>query len=226
MGNDWVERLKNVMELKQIKPSQLAELADVPLSTLSALLNNNTPNPRANNILKITKALNIDPFWLMNGEPSLPIKVIEDDEKLNDEYVRIPTYKVSYAAGNGSEQLLTWDVLTDVHPVTFRKKFFEYLGVNPKYCKRIKVTGDSMEPQIQNGDYLTIDCTPCQQIIDGDIYAFADLQGLHVKRICRIKEGLLIKSDNPKYQDYSLIGDELQSFNLLGHVIERSGTVH
>ncbi len=226
MESEWVARLKRVMSEKSIKASQLASLSDVPLSTISALLNNNTPNPRALNLLKISKALGIDPIWVMTGEHADPVSVIEDNETVSDDYVQIPAYKVCYGAGSASEQLITYEVLHDVHPVTFRKKFFDYLGVNPKNCKRIRVTGNSMEPQIQNGDYLTIDCSPDQQIIDGDIYAFADSQGLHVKRLSRIKDGLLVQSDNSQYNDYTLIGDELQSFNLLGHVIERSGTVH
>lgn len=225
MGSEWVDRLKRVMTEKSIKPSQLASMSDVPLSTISALLNNNTPNPRALNLLKITKALGVDPIWVMTGEHTEPVAAIDDVETVSDDYVQIPAYKVCYGAGTASEQLITYEELHDVHPVTFRKKFFEFLGVNPKNCRRIKVSGDSMEPQIQNGDYLTIDCTPEQQIIDGDVYAFADAQGLHIKRLSRIKDGLLVQSDNHRYQDYSLVGDELLSFNLLGHVIERSGTV-
>lgn len=83
-----------------------------------------------------------------------------------------------------------------------------------------------MEPLIKNGDYVIVDCDPKLKIVDGDIYAFCDALGLHVKRlIAPLRGGLIIRSDNRLYEDEFLSKEEVSSIRVIGHVIDRAGSI-
>ena len=70
---------------------------------------------------------------------------------------------------------------------------------NPKDLKLIQVVGDSMQPTLQEGDFILID-TAANAPIDG-IYAIAIGTEIFIKRLQFKLDGTIkIISDNPRYE--------------------------
>jgi len=65
-GN-FAERLKNILKHKHISQKELAEICNVAQSQVSRWLNG-IVYPSAENLIKISKALNVDIHWLLTGE--------------------------------------------------------------------------------------------------------------------------------------------------------------
>jgi phage repressor protein C with HTH and peptisase S24 domain len=61
-------------------------------------------------------------------------------------------------------------------------------------------------------------------VVDGNIYVLS-IDGLFkVKRLRRIKDGLLIVSDNPEYPPESYTGEECDRVKVFGRVLHVSRT--
>lgn len=86
---------------------------------------------------------------------------------------------------------------------------------SPENVKMMRVTGDSMTPTINDGDYILADVsnkTPA----DG-IYVIRTLTGLAVKRIQIGISAIEIISDNPQYRPLTSSAGELQ---IVGKVVK------
>jgi len=93
---------------------------------------------------------------------------------------------------------------------------------NLKNVEAINVTGDSMEPTLNNGNIIFIDRTKNDASKDG-IYAFANENGLFVKRIQKRVDGALdIISDNKEYPMQIASKNDI---DILGKVVSSIGKV-
>lgn len=174
-------------------------------------------------------ACNVSMDWLISGEGNMTkpniISLDETDtDNLPSGFVQIPEYKVCFGAGEAAEP--TYEEIQDCVPAYFRSSFFTARGINPKNCRRFKVIGDSMIPLINNGDYITVDCSPIDHIENNQIYAMVFDHSLRVKRLIKTFKNITIRSDNPIYQDEVLTLDEADELiHIIGKVIERSGSI-
>ena len=83
-----------------------------------------------------------------------------------------------------------------------------------------------MIPLINDGDYITVDCTPKDYIENNQIYALVFDHSLRIKRLIKSFKTLTIRSDNQIYPDEVLTLEEAaQMIHIIGKVIERSGSV-
>lgn len=95
----------------------------------------------------------------------------------------------------------------------------DYLQLDNKqkyiYCF---ANGDSMETEIHSGDLLII---KVQDYIDkqNDIYCFTYENEQYVKRISRNLDQLIISSDNKKYDEFKLLGQETDKVRVIGRVV-------
>ena len=178
---------------------------------------------------KIADALGVNVEWLVTGEgnmikPNIISLDSADSDKLPAGFVQIPEYKICFGAGEAEEP--TYEEIQDCVPAYFRSTFFSDRGINPKNCKRFKVIGDSMIPLINDGDYITVDCTPKDYIENNQIYALVFDHSLRIKRLIKSFKTLTIRSDNSIYPDEVLTLEEAaQMIHIIGKVIERSGSV-
>ena len=219
------ERIKQALYEKHMPALDLARSAEISEGGLSQIINGKVKNLKVDTAMRIARALNISPIWLITGDDSgMPVASLEGSDR-DGEFYHIPRFEVSFDPVHDSEPKFTefkYDRIT-----TFHRTYFEKYGIaTPKYCRSFKVQGDSMQPLIRSGDYVVVDCTPNQRIADGDIYAFCDNKGLRVKRlIAPLRGGLIIRSDNKLYDDEYLSPDEVRQLRIIGHVIDRSGSL-
>lgn len=79
------------------------------------------------------------------------------------------------------------------------RDFRELTFAKPQDVKQMRVTGDSMEPTIKDGDYILTDTSHNTFDVDG-IYLVRLMNGLAVKRLQAGLNNITIHSDNKKYQ--------------------------
>lgn len=220
------ERLKKALYEKRMTGFELANKAQISEGGLSQIINGKIKNLKIDTALRLASALEVSPMWLITGDDNgMPISALGENGADKNEYIQVPRFEVRFNPETDEAPKYTEFKYDRVF--TFHKSYFEKYSVkSPSFCKSFKVTGDSMEPLIRRGDYVIVDCTPDTQIADGDIYAFCDEKGLHIKRlIAPLRGGLIIRSDNLSYKDEFLTKEDLRNIAIIGHVIDRAGSL-
>lgn len=84
--------------------------------------------------------------------------------------------------------------------------------------KLVTVRGDSMYPDIKNGDIVMVDVR--RDFFDGDGVYLINLNGYTlVKRLQMLADGLHIISTNSKYRSQVIQADEMESIHVAGRVL-------
>lgn len=146
------------------------------------------------------------------------------------EYVPVPLHEALLAAGNGAR-----NGETIIDQIAFRRDWLKRIGLPASAARLARVTGDSMEPTLFEGDLVLIDTTKIEpQILKRDprdrrrspIYALADAGGARVKRIERPEQDqLMLLSDNTDYPPELLHGPDLKDMKIIGRVVWWGHTV-
>ena len=222
-------RIQSAMDYAQINGKELSVITGLTTAAISQYKTGKILTLNAMAAQKIADALGVNVEWLVTGEgnmikPNIISLDSADSDKLPAGFVQIPEYKICFGAGDAEEP--TYEEIQDCVPAYFRSTFFSDRGINPKNCRRFKVIGDSMIPLINDGDYITVDCTPKNYIENNQIYALVFDHSLRIKRLIKSFKNLTIRSDNTIYSDEVLTLEEAaQMIHIIGKVIERSGSV-
>ena len=94
-------------------------------------------------------------------------------------------------------------------------------GAAPGSIRVLRVRGESMEPELSEGDRLLVD-TARRVPETGEMFVLWDGAGLVVKRIERVHAdggaapGLRLKSANPEYADYTCLAEDV---HIVGKVL-------
>lgn len=81
----------------------------------------------------------------------------------------------------------------------------------------VNADDDSMAPDIMPGDALLLDTSIKDVRVDG-IYLFQIGSAVHLKRIQLIKKLLVVKSDNPRYESWTMEGNEIAELIVHGRI--------
>ena len=167
--------------------------------------------------------------WGLTGYPEQPANIIalHSEDDLPDGFVNVPEYTVRFSGGNG-QTVISYELEESVEPATYRMSWLQQERLNPKYLKRFKVTGDSMEPLLYPGDTVLVNTAEneLEQILDGRVYAIRYWDDLRVKQlIYRRASGVLtLRSVNPGYQDEEVQpGQVSEHITIIGRVRDKSG---
>ena len=105
------------------------------------------------------------------------------------------THGAGIAAGAGANA----DEERVLGSLAFRDDWLKRHGLNPKRCRVIEVTGDSMEPTLQHRAMILVDF---QRTVrrHNKIFAVRTEDGPVVKRLHRTEDGWQLVSDNKAYK--------------------------
>ncbi len=134
----------------------------------------------------------------------------------DDEFVKLPLYDVEASCGGGS--LIHSEQIVDY--LAFKSAWVRFeLGADPQRLALIRASGDSMLPTVVAGDLLLLDLS-IDRVEHDAIYAL-NLNGLlYVKRIqTRFDGTVIVKSDNPAYDEQRFSPDEAGQLRIIGRVI-------
>lgn len=148
------------------------------------------------------------------------------DSKQDEEIVSLPVpdfipvtrFTVEASAGHGS---LVQDE-TGSGTYAYNRAFLDRRGLRPENLAVISVKGDSMEPDLSDGDLILIDRAEAQPdaIKEGRIYVVNFDGDLYVKRIQRAPgRRLMLVSSNPVYHPVMVDEGQMDGVKIIGRVV-------
>lgn len=170
--------------------------------------------PDAYFIRCLSEWLGISADWLIQGD-SVPIGRQGEIDQALSKIMMIPLVKARLSAGGGSLEAED----TVVGHYGFLREWLGRRG-NPAKMVLMTVAGDSMEPEIRDGDMVLVDQSQCEVVI-GKIYAVGIEDAVAIKSVDMLPGQLLLRSLNPVYQPVSvdLRGDLADGVRIIGRVI-------
>lgn len=140
------------------------------------------------------------------GDPSISV----------DDFVYVPFYDVRASAGHGA---FVASAGTARHYAFDREWLARQIGVSPHRLALIPISGNSMEPELHDGDMVMIDRGDIERPREG-VYVFEVDDSLFVKRLFLRGDRLVIESSNADFppREISLMREN-PSFRLHGRVI-------
>ncbi len=119
-----------------------------------------------------------------------------DDTPLDDDEIELPFLKeVELSAGSGK----TVVEVSATRKLRFGKYTVRSLGVQPEQAVCVSVSGNSMEPVLQNGGTVAVDRgkNKVSDVVDGKMYALNHAGHVRVKQLYRLaRGGLRLRSFN------------------------------
>jgi phage repressor protein C with HTH and peptisase S24 domain len=128
-------------------------------------------------------------------------------------FVPIPRYDVGASAGPGA---LAEDEQQQ-GSIGFDARWLRSIGRDPARLSMLKVTGDSMEPLLMDGDDILVDQSDTAPIRSGALYVFRNRGELKVKRLEPGGQSLVIRSENPRF--HPVVVHDLAEVSIIGRVV-------
>lgn len=168
-------------------------------------------------ILGLYRKFGLSPDWLEKGVGSIFLKGGRDAE---GEFTYIPKVQARLCAGGGS-----FEVDSGIEGYySFQHAWLAGKGSAEKMVL-LDVFGNSMEPELKDGDTVLIDQARTD-IIAGAVYAVGIDDTIMVKRVEKHPKSLVLLSDNTRYAPIRLERGEIDSVRILGKVIWACRELH
>lgn len=215
MNNQFATRLKQAMDLKGIKASELSEKAGIPKSAISQYLSG-LYEAKQKSIFKLANVLNVSEGWLMGLDVPM--------ERLSEDLKKIGAIPLSEIATTKIPVLGTvkagYNYLAQENIVDYIA--FKVDGTDKENYYALNIVGDSMEPLFDNGDTVIVhkqddfeNGDNCVVLINGEEAT--------VKKVYKGNTGLELKAVNPYYPPRIFTKEEIKSLpvKVIG-VVEKS----
>lgn len=208
--NDFFARTTQALGI--VTQQELAQVLGVNRSAITQAKQRNAVPEKW--LHKIAHDYGLQPHWLATGAG--PEKVSNQEASVNvwtEKFYEIPKVSARLCAGGGSFEVDA--AIEDYY--AFKKQWLQRKG-SPENMVLMDVFGNSMEPEIKEGDSVLVDQKQ-QAIIAGGIYAVGVEDTVMVKRIEKRPNTLALLSDNKDYTPILLQGDELENVRIIGKVV-------
>lgn len=173
---------------------------------------------------RLVSHYHFNPMWLFKGEgepfpgarakyeevcgPEPPAcqPIVGHPDFPADDFVLIRQMNGRISAGRG----LMPDNSADM-AAAFRKDYIKRKGGKPESMSLIKVSGDSMEPTLLDGDLVLVNHSRNTIAPQGGIYAISINDEIMIKRVQRVyPDKLLIISDNKNHPPFEMAAENVR----------------
>lgn len=221
------DRLRNARAESGLSRQQIADKLGITYQSVSEWETKGN-RPRQDRLQKLAQVLGVSEAWLATGEGTgqiQPVMAYAPEADVPNGYSAIPEFRLALHAHTGPGCEPDWEEITESKPVFYPDEFFQAHNTTPEKCKRARVSGDSMEPFIYDGDKVTWICEPCPEIgcvhiVDGAIYVISVDGNLKIKRLQTCKDGIVVISDNERYPAETYTNEECNRIRVYGRVID------
>ncbi|HBM2944703.1 XRE family transcriptional regulator [Klebsiella pasteurii] len=216
----FAERLNAAMVATGVSQGQLAEMVGVSQPAIQKMTSGKTNGSRK--MVELANALGVRPEWLSSGQGAMREDGQQPQSQLtktgDSDVFRLDVLDLTVSAGPG---IINQEFVEILHSVEYAPAEARHMfdGRKAENIRIINVRGDSMSGTIEPGDLLFVDISV--KSFDGDgIYAFLYDDTAHVKRLQKMKDKLLVISDNKIYTPWDPIEkDEMNRVFVFGKVI-------
>ncbi len=214
-NSEIINRIKFLISELRLKQNSFARRINTDISNFSKHLNGKLPIGDTL-INRIVVNFGVSKTWLLTGEgvpfpktevPKLVVSNLDSSEKGS------PVYDIDVTAGCASREMLFADdrIVGNV----------DVPGV-PLDCKIVRVSGDSMSPVINNGDYIAVrEIRDMSVLYWGQIYVvlLEDYRMVKYLRRHSDPDKLILKSENPQYDDIELQRSQVRGLFFVTNII-------
>ncbi|ECR5018311.1 helix-turn-helix transcriptional regulator [Salmonella enterica] len=214
------QKIRELRKARKMTITQLAALTDWDVGNISRL-ERGMQGYSAQSIQKIAEALQVPVSELFSTETDSDTvnkySILSLSHQRRNDVYRVDVMDVSASADNGNSSRDFIEVISSIEYVTEEaKNLFGHRPANQ--VKLINVRGDSMQGTIEPGDLIFVDIGV--NYFDGDgIYVFDFNGDLYVKRLQKIKNQLLVLSDNSLYKEWQITKEEMEMLHVCGKVL-------
>ena len=199
------ERIKEALQLRNMKQSDLVEKTGIGKSSISTYLSGSY-EPKQRNIYKIAQALNVSEAWLMGADVPMTSRQPQRSFIIN--------VLGRVAAGLPIEAV---ENIIDTEEISEdMARTGEYFG--------LQIHGDSMEPRMYEGDVVIV--RQQDDAESGDIViAMINGNDATCKRLTKYTGGIALASLNTKYEPMMFSNEEIvnKPVKIIGKVVELRG---
>jgi phage repressor protein C with HTH and peptisase S24 domain len=215
------------IRLQELRGSQsrraFAEKVNTSESTLRNY-ENGTSYPGSDFLGGICNKLRISPDWLLLGtgpmykDEAQPVRTEEGGEVVDEtgaQMLFVPLVEARLSAGHGS--LETSAAIQRQY--AFRASFLRRRG-NPAHMVMMRITGDSMAPEIKNRDVVLIDQSQ-KDLSAGHIYAVGIEDMVYLKMVDAKPGQVILSSFNKEYEPLviDMLADSESRIRIIGRAI-------
>ncbi|MBU2774298.1 helix-turn-helix transcriptional regulator [Acidithiobacillus ferrooxidans] len=228
--NTFSERVKYARERLGLSQEALAQLLGISQPGVYRM---ERSSKSSRNLLALASILGVRPEWLQNGtgEMENPRPRTAQPVPCSDNIKEVAAFENDVPAGYQVIQAI------DVHfgagsryalgdypeekPRIYSNDFFSRHHLRPENLKAFRLSGESMQPMLQDGCWIVID-TSRTTIIDKRIYAISIGDELMVKQLVKGVDGkIIINSFSPEYPT-QIVDPAVIPVQIFGQVIEYS----
>ena len=187
-------------------------MGGVQRSYLSAMINSGK-EVSLNAALSLADGLGLSLDWLLRGlgEPYLS----DTGQSSGSPFVQIRRFDISASAGHGSANSLE---IESGH-YGFKKEWLERRGLKSNSLSVISVAGNSMEPDLYDGDLVLLDHASTD-LAESQIYAVRFSDALYVKRIQHQPgDKVLLISKNKDYPPIEIAHPVADGVEVIGRIV-------
>ncbi|MDO4564812.1 MAG: XRE family transcriptional regulator [Clostridia bacterium] len=202
------ERIKEALAMREMIQSELATATGLGRNAISQYVSGKF-EPKQTALYKIAKVLDVSEAWLMGYD--VPKERLEN-LKFSSSSAEILSIRVQKIPMLGE--------IACGEPIFCNEERESYVAIGAEikadFC--LKCKGDSMiGARIYDGDIVFISS---QSIVDnGEIAAVIIGDEVTLKRVFYYPDKLVLQAENPKYQPFVYVGEELNSIRILGKAI-------
>jgi phage repressor protein C with HTH and peptisase S24 domain len=198
---NFFQRVTKVTEIKSQK--QLADLLGVGAAAITLAKSRGVPKSWS---FKIASIFGLNPGWIKSGQgPAY--------QSGREETFFVPKVSARACAGPGS-----FDVRENIiDEIPFPVAWIQKKG-SPGSMVVMEVIGDSMYPELEEGDNILIDESQ-KQVSSNGVYVIGLEDTLQVKRVQSQPGLVILLSANRNYSPVSVQGDEIDTLRVVGRVL-------
>lgn len=218
MGNskkEIADRINRFRQQNDLTIQQLSDRVGMPKGTVEKYLQKPS-YPNVEFVLAFTSTFGVSKDWLLEGtEPIWSAERESAKVQTNGDYVEIRRFNVDASAGHGSAVALQ----EETGQYAFKKAWLDRRGLNSNNLSVISVAGDSMEPDLHDGDLILIDHATTT-LADSSIYAVRFSDALYVKRIQHLPgDKVHLISSNRNYPPIEIAHPVADGVEVVGRVV-------
>ena len=180
--------------------------------------------PNSDVVAEICAKKNVSPGWLLTGTGPMfttehvvktPAGQPQAIEASDHQIIMVPLVEARLSAGHGS---LETDGISE-RKYAFRSDFLRRKG-SVKDMVLMRVDGDSMEPEVRNGDVVLVDQSQ-QAPRAGSVYAVGVEDVVYLKKLNAEPGKIILSSFNPDYGPFEIDtrGDLATNVRIIGRVV-------
>ena len=210
------ERLQRLVQIAG-SANALAKRSGISQSGIQRYVKGGEPTRKM--LITLAECTGVSLLWLMTGEGSEFAHKAEPQVIEGDVYAYVPLYDARCSAGAGA-----WNEHCRVLArLAFTAYSLRKKGLEPAHLSAVRVSGDSMEPLLSDGDTIMLDHS--RNALEGEgVYVILLDDHLYAKRLQRQFDGSIsIISQNKEYKELTVPKDRLDELQIIGRAVWSGG---